>query len=271
MHNYYSVLPGKGSFLLAENNSLEFIRFGHIQLLRERDGTVADLAAPAFFWMRQDEKYLFFHKGCDQSEKRVEHIYFDFSGERSERMVTALENLYPAGMFHPSCPNEVYDTFIQILRLYRIDPVTKLPEIVMLMEKLMFIAYDSAKAPVSEEKDAYGLEKIAERLRCEPFRKYDFNGIAHEVGLSMDHFRFLFRKKHKLTPLAYLHHQRMIRAAELLEKTDMRIKEIAYTCNFSSEMDFSRDFKKYSGFSPRIYRDHCCPKTGARGLPDGIL
>ena len=255
VHNYYSVLPKELDFFLAECNSLEFIRFGHIQLFRARDGAVIDLAAPAFFWMRQDEKYRFFRKDCDQSEKLVEHLYFDFSGERSERMVTALESLYPSGMFHPRNPKEVCDIFFQILRLYRIDPVAKLPEIVTLMEKLMFIAYDSARTLVADEKDAYGLEEIAEKLRSEPFRKYDFNDMAHEAGLSMDHFRCLFRKRHQMTPLAYLHHQRMIRAAELLEKTDLRIKEIAYTCNFSSEMDFSRDFKKYSGFSPRNYRN----------------
>ena len=46
----------------------------------------------------------------------------------------------------------------------------------------------------------------------------------------------------------------MIRAAELLAKTDMRIKEIVFTCHFKSLMDFSRSFRKYSGLSPRAYR-----------------
>ena len=74
------------------------------------------------------------------------------------------------------------------------------------------------------------------------------------MNLSMDHFRRLFRERHQLPPHEYLSHQRMIRAAELLAKTDMRIKEIVFTCHFKSLMDFSRSFRKYSGLSPRAYR-----------------
>ena len=48
--------------------------------------------------------------------------------------------------------------------------------------------------------------------------------------------------------------KQMIRAAELLVMTDMRIKEIVYNCKFSNMMDFSRSFKRHYGMSPRDYR-----------------
>ena len=256
VHRYFSP-PDKEEYFTTESNSMEFIRFGHLHLLRKRDNRIIDLTAPAYFWMRQDEQYRFSAGDRNQQGRYVEHIYFDFSGERSGRMVAALDELYPDGMFYPRRPDEVGDIFFQILRLYRIDPVSRLPEIGMLAEKLMFIAYDSNLKTVAKDKarDAYGLDKIAETIRSEPFQKYDFREIASGLELSMDHFRRLFREKHQLTPQLYLYHQRMIRAAELLEKTDMRIKEIMYTCRFQSDIDFSRSFKKYSGLSPRNYRE----------------
>ena len=238
----------------GESNSLEFIRFGHLQLVRKRDGKVVDLTAPAFFWMRKDEEYCFAADEQDLQSKNIEHIYFDFVGERSERILKALDKLYPAGMFHPRDPEAVCDIFFRILHLYRIDRKEKLPEIGMLIEKLLFLAYDSAQAGIPERRDSYGLEKIAEKIRSEPFRDYDFHKLAAELNLSMDHFRRLFREKNQLPLQKYLQHQRMIRAAELLEKTNMRIKEIVFSCKFSNTMDFSRSFKRYSGLSPREYR-----------------
>lgn len=253
VHRFFA-LTGNGRIFLPEHNSLEFIRFGHLQLFRKLDGKVIDLTAPAFFWMKKDEEYGFVADEQIQQGKYIEHIYFDFDGERSERIISALDVLYPDGMFHPRDPEAVIDSFFRILRLYRIDPKGKLPEIGMQIEKLMFLAYDSSKTELSERRDSYGLEDIAEKLRSEPFQDYDFHKTAEELNLSMDHFRRLFRERHQLPPHEYLSHQRMIRAAELLEKTDMTIKEIVLTCNFKSSIDFSRRFKKYSGLSPRAYR-----------------
>ena len=253
VHRFFN-LTEKDFIYLTENNSLELIRSGHLQLFRKRDGKMIDLTAPAFFWMKKGEEYQFVSNKQELPGKYIEHIYFDFDGERSERIISALDEMYPDGMLHPRDPAAVSDSFFRILQLYRIDPKGKLPEIGMLIEKLLFLACDSAQPRIAGQRDAYGLENIAEKLRGEPFLDYDFHKTAAELNLSMDHFRRLFRERHQLPPQEYLSHQRMIRSAELLEKTDMRIKEIVFTCHFKSLMDFSRSFRKYSGLSPRAYR-----------------
>lgn len=253
VHHYF--LPtGKKDHFTTESNSLEFIRFGHLQLHRKKDDRIVNLRGPAFFWMRKNENYLFAPGDQNVVGKYIEHIYLDFDGARSDRMIDFLDSLYPEGMFHPRDPEEVSQIFFRILQLYRIDPEIRKPEITLNLEKLMVIASDSARTPLKRQSDAYGLDKIAETLRSDPFREYDFHQTAKDLNLSADHFRRLFRERHNLTPLEYLNYQRMLRAAELLEKTDLRIKEIVYSCRFRSDMDFSRSFKKYSGLSPRSYR-----------------
>ena len=180
----------------------------------------------------------------------------DIRGERSFRMVKALDELFPEGMFHPQDPEEVSRVFFHLLQLYRSDPEKNLPEMGALTERLMYLAYASAEKIPAESEDPYHLDKIAEQLRSNPFDEYDFHRIARNQGISDDHFRRIFRAKHQLTPHAYLHHQRMLRAAELLKENDMRIKEIVYSCNFRSLIDFSRAFRKFNGMSPRQYREN---------------
>lgn len=236
------------------NNSIEFIRFGHILLKRTSDGSIIDLKAPVVFWMHKDVRYNYINKDPENTEKYTEHFFCDFVGERSERMLAALDELYPSGSFKPSSPDDVYKDFLRLLRLYRADWKINLPEIGFILEKLIFTAYDSSGNENSSAHDIQNLDRIAELLRSEPFQEYDFKSFAAEMDISYDHFRRIFRKKHRLTPREYLLHQRMFRAAELLKNDNMRIKEIVYSCNFKSLIDFSRIFKRYSGLSPREYR-----------------
>lgn len=248
------LIYGGTNFFITESNSLEFIRYGHL-ILNRQDGLKIELSAPAFFWMKKNTPYRFI-TNQEYSDRYIEHIYLDFNGARSCRMVSALDELYPAGVFQPRNPEEVSATFFKILKLYRGNPVSNHAEMGMLTEKLMFLAYDSFPHLQEDGKDSYGLEQIAEKLRSEPFEDYDFHDMAAVLDISMDHFRRIFRERHKVTPAVYLHHQRMFRAAELLKTTHMRIKEIVFSCKFKSDIDFSRSFKKFSGFSPRAYREH---------------
>ena len=254
VHRFFSTDPS--DFFVTESNSLEFIRSGHIQLKRKSDGQIIDLAAPAFYWLHQDASYRYIVSGLNPGHKYTEHIYVDIRGERSFRMVKALDELFPEGMFHPQDPEEVSRVFFHLLQLYRSDPKKNLPEMGALTERLMYLAYASAEKIPAESEDPYHLDKIAEQIRSDPFAKYDFHRIARQLEISDDHFRRIFQKKHQLTPHAYLNHQRMLRATELLTTTHMRIKEIVYSCNFRSLIDFSRAFRKFNGMSPRQYREN---------------
>lgn len=248
VHHFF--MPDTFNAFTAPANSLEFIRFGQMKVVRTADGKEMNIAGPAVYWLHKNERYEY-SKG---SGKFVEHLYCDFTGERSDRILTALDELFPEGFFVPEVPDCISETFFRLLELYRIDPVGNMAEMGFIVETLVHFAYSSAKNIISCSADQYGLEKIAEKLRSFPFEDYDFHALAAEKGLSIDHFRRLFRKKHGMTPKEYLHHQRMIRAAELLEFDNVRIKEIVYSCRFKSFVDFSRSFKKFSGLSPRSYR-----------------
>ncbi len=234
----------------TETNSLEYLSTGHV-ILELSGGRPVDLHAPALFWMRKGG---FYRIRMAESERRTsEHIYTDFDGPRTERILDYLERKFPGGSLVPSDPKQVNETFSEMLRCFRSDPVKYHARMVFCVEKLMLLIADSGSA-VSNPEDPFGLGLFAEEIRSDPFQVFDLRAMAAKAHISPAHFRRLFRKRMRMPFAAYIRNQRMSRAAELLRSTGIRIKEIAFTCRFDSLIEFSRSFRRYAGMSPREYR-----------------
>ena len=243
-------LYGNYATFTAENNSIEFIRTGHVKL--KRDGEVIELTAPAIFWMRAGHRYGF--ELPAESSTKCEHLYFDFSGPRSERMIDELDRIAPRGEIMPHDPALCGKLFLQVLQNYRMDPVANHPQIVVDIERILLLAVESTCTGKLKKDDPYHLEDIAEKIRANPFGRYDFRAVATQEGISYHHYRRLFRNWHKVPLKNYVFNQQMLLVAEMLVKTDMRIKEIMAIAMFDSMMNFSRSFKRFSGLSPVAYR-----------------
>lgn len=79
--------------------------------------------------------------------------------------------------------------------------------------------------------------------------------IASMAGFSKFHFSRLFKQYTNFTFTDYLCYKRINAAAELLEKSELSITEIALSAGFQSIPTFNRLFKKQNGCSPRAYRN----------------
>lgn len=86
---------------------------------------------------------------------------------------------------------------------------------------------------------AWTRELMAERCRCTPahltrqFRRY-FNTTPHQMLLEL----------------------RMRRARHLLEREELSIKEISAVVGYPNALNFSTEFRRRAGMSPREYRRH---------------
>ncbi|MDF1569184.1 MAG: helix-turn-helix domain-containing protein [Spirochaetaceae bacterium] len=100
-------------------------------------------------------------------------------------------------------------------------------------------------------------------LETDLAEKLDLKGIAEENGFRYAAFREEVKRIYGITPLQFLIHQRITRAADLLRETDERISQIGYDCGFEDSNYFSRMFRKETGLSPRDYRR--ANATGGRG------
>ena len=78
--------------------------------------------------------------------------------------------------------------------------------------------------------------------------------VARKLGCSPSCFTREFRRRTGQTPIAYLTGIRIRHAAQLLETTDLKVREIAALSGYCDEFYFSRSFARATGRSPSAWR-----------------
>lgn len=98
------------------------------------------------------------------------------------------------------------------------------------------------------------IEESAEYIRAHFTQELDLQTLLDRVHLSRSYFMELFRRYIGTTPYNYLLSYRITQAKELLEITDLPVREIALRVGFSDESNFSTRFTRIAGETPRQYR-----------------
>ena len=82
------------------------------------------------------------------------------------------------------------------------------------------------------------------------------DALAKQMGYSTPHLINKFKAYYGITPKAFISQVRILKAKELLLSTDKLSREIAYLLGFSDELYFIRFFKKYTGLTPKQFREY---------------
>ncbi|TLS49097.1 response regulator [Paenibacillus antri] len=94
--------------------------------------------------------------------------------------------------------------------------------------------------------------KLIERRYAE---KLSIQDIANEICLSINHMTSVFKKETGETVVDYLTKVRMKHAKRMLRDPSVKIYEIADGTGYADANYFAKVFKKYTGLSPKEYRD----------------
>mgnify|MGYP000347910466 CR=1 FL=1 len=78
--------------------------------------------------------------------------------------------------------------------------------------------------------------------------------IADYAGMSPNSFSRYFKSKTYKNFVDFLHEVRITNAIRMLSDHSLSISDIAYSCGYNSIVNFNRQFKRYTRFSPREYR-----------------
>lgn len=92
----------------------------------------------------------------------------------------------------------------------------------------------------------YMQENIANNL--------SLNDFASNFNYSPSHFSALFQKETGYSPINYYIQLKMRRACQYIERSSMKLNEVAQKVGFSEPAYFSRIFTKIMGMSPSEYR-----------------
>ena len=98
------------------------------------------------------------------------------------------------------------------------------------------------------------MDVICKQMNAEYALNRSVAYYAQLCHLSVDRFTHAFKESTGLSPKSYMQKIKIRIAIEMLENTDLRISEIAEAVGISDSNYFSRIFKKYTGYSPTLFK-----------------
>ena len=96
--------------------------------------------------------------------------------------------------------------------------------------------------------------EFKEIIHSHLFEDLSLQDLAFFAGLSLSSFKRKFKAVFETSPTRYIKTKRLEKAQNLLQKTNLRISDIAYDCGFNDLGYFSKSFHVAYNYSPSEYR-----------------
>lgn len=96
--------------------------------------------------------------------------------------------------------------------------------------------------------------KFQEVIHSNLYTNLKLEELAFLCGLSLSSFQRKFKSTFDTSPKQYILGKRLEKGKSLLEKTDLSIAEIAYSCGFEDASHFSKSFSSTFQKSPKAFR-----------------
>lgn len=108
--------------------------------------------------------------------------------------------------------------------------------------------------PPGEPRSPDGLAPTLEWARARLDQPLTVRDLARHANLSTRQLARRMQAELQAGPLDWLHHQRIARAQELLERTDASIDQVATRCGMGNATTLRRHFHRVLGVTPTAYR-----------------
>ncbi|WP_042462352.1 AraC family transcriptional regulator [Neobacillus dielmonensis] len=97
-------------------------------------------------------------------------------------------------------------------------------------------------------------ENVINYMNDQMDRSMNLQELAKYTGLSKPHLIHLFKDETGYTPIDYFLRMKINRSCQMLDLTELTVKQIALSVGIKDPYYFSRIFKKVIGYSPTEYR-----------------
>lgn len=119
------------------------------------------------------------------------------------------------------------------------------------LEKLLI---EFARAIKTREKPKISLSKSISYINNNYNMHIKIPDLAKMDGLSMTQYNLNFKKQMGMSPTKYIISLRMNTSKELIEASNLSLKQISSMCGYEDYNFFAKVFKQYIGISPKKYR-----------------
>ena len=98
-------------------------------------------------------------------------------------------------------------------------------------------------------------ESLAKQLILERLGEtVEVTELARACALSRSHFSRAFKCSTGLSPQDWIRHQRIARAKQLIQSTDLTLTQISLECGFCDQAHFCHIFTRNEGITPFAWR-----------------
>lgn len=157
--------------------------------------------------------------------------------------------------------DNVIAQFINSLEFYFENPEVVTDDILELKVKeliLLLIKTKNIDSIVDLLSDLYAprIATLRKVIDTHLYTNFSVDELARLSNMSLSSFKREFKKTFNDSPQNYINIQRINKAKDLLQNTNLNITEIAYDTGFNDPQYFTRLFTKNTGSSPSDFRKH---------------
>lgn len=193
------------------------------------------------------------HRYRDFSE--TNRAWVHFSGQAIPEILQ--ETNLTGGVYQLAPSTQLKNLFVQLVAVHNSSPEVSTEKAILLT-----ILYQLGQQSIGKSDGTHQLDKCAAYLAEHYDAELSVQELAEMCCLSQSRFLFLFKERFGVPPKEYQTRLRIQSGKLLLSTTKLTVSDIGTMVGYEDPLYFSRIFKKYTGMSPRSYRQ--------KGENDGI-